>query len=328
MVSRFLFNETLWEELDARIPKARRVSAAVAYLGTGAASLLPLRDGDRLVVDMSLPCVRAGTTNPYEVQKFLNRGVKVFSRVRLHAKFFILDKTTIAGSANISKHAKQSLDEAAIATDDPATTRRALAIFEQLCTEPVRKDYLRKCIKEYQPPKFTAGTHAMGKRPRLSQGKVWIVSGLTYRNVPEREEKLLERVIEKAKKKLLDFEHADVDSLQYPAPQPFFGRLREGDWLITCVGDGSGFDVAPPARFLGVEHYPRGAGKQRYLLLYEAPTNAGTIRWLTFRKAAPRHVAATQRARPRTTPITDESEADALLRLWDSRGRFRETKSK
>jgi phosphatidylserine/phosphatidylglycerophosphate/cardiolipin synthase-like enzyme len=155
MASRFLFNEALWDELGARIPKAKAVRAGVAYLGTGASALLPLRKGDKLVVDLSLRAVRSGTTDPREIQKFLRRGVEVFSRGSLHAKFFIIDKTTIAGSSNISKNAKDSLDEAAVLTDDPATTRRALATFEQLCTEPVRKDYLQKCLKEYRPTGFT-----------------------------------------------------------------------------------------------------------------------------------------------------------------------------
>ena len=327
MASRFLFNETLWEELGARIPKAKAVRAAVAYLGTGATGLLPLRKGDKLVVDMSLGSVRSGTTDPREVEKFLRRGVEVFSRGSLHAKFFIIDKVTIAGSSNISNHAKDSLDEAAVLTDDPATSRRALATFDLLCTEPVRKDYLSKCIKEYRPPNFAGGPRSRGKRAKLSQGKVWIIGGLEYRDVREREEKESERLIENARKRLLDFERCDVDHSHYPAPQGFFRRLRDGDWLIVCVGDGRGFDVSPPARFLGVDHYARGGGKQRYMLLFEVPTDADTIRWSTLRSAAPRFITAAKRPKPRTTPIINDAEADALLRLWNARGHFKRTRA-
>ncbi len=322
MASRFLFNEALWDELGERVPKAKSVRAAVAYLGTGASSLLPLRKGDRLVVDMSLRAVRAGTTDPREVRKLLRKGVEVFSRGSLHAKFFILDKTTIAGSSNLSNHAKNSLDEAAVLTDDPATTRRASAIFEQLCNEPVRKDYLQKCIEAYRPPKFTGGPPQRGKRKKLSQGKVWIIGGLQYRGIPQREGEDSERVLKKARKKLLDFEHSEVDSSHYAKPQAFFRRLREDDWLIVCVGDGRGFDVWPPARFMGIDHYARGGGKQRYMLLYEVPTNGKNVRWGAFRSAVPAFVKAARGSKPRTTPITNEAEADALLRLWSAQGKF------
>lgn len=323
MASSFLFNEALWEELGVRVPSAKLVRAAVAYLGTGASGLLPLRKGDRLVVDMSLRAVRAGTTDPREVEKFLRKGVEVFSRGSLHTKFFILDKTTIAGSSNLSNHAKNSLDEAAVLTDDPATTRRASAIFDQLCTEPVRKDYLQKCIEAYRPPKFTGGPPQGAKGKRLSQGKVWIIGGLVYRELPEDEENASERALKKVGKKLKDFERSAVEFSHYAKSLGFFGRIREGDWLIVCIGDGKGFDVYPPARFLGVEHYARGKGKRRFLLLREVPSGAKSVRWTAFQRAVPQSIKTVRSAKPRTAPITDEADADALLRLWNARGQFR-----
>jgi hypothetical protein len=81
--------------------------------------------------------------------------------------------------------------------------------------------------------------------------------------------------------------------------------------------------VLPPSRFLEVASYPRAAGKRRYLLLCERPTDGMAVRWSVFRKAAPSDIPATQRATPRTTAITNDVDADRLLRLWDARGRFR-----
>jgi hypothetical protein len=323
MASRFLFNEALWDELDTRIPKAKAVRAAVAYLGMGASSLLPLRKGDRLVVDMSLRAVRSGATDPREVQRFLRRGVEVFSRGSLHAKFFIIDKTTIAGSSNISNHAKHSLEEAAVMTDDTATTRRAVDTFEQLCNEPVRKDYLRKCLKEYRPPKFLRGPARSGTTRTVAQGKVWIISGIEDWDMPDAEQAASDLVMKKAQKKLRDFERAEVDGTYYDSAPAFFPRLQEGDWLIVCGRAGRGFDVYPPARFLGVGDYARGGGKRRLVLLQENPKGAHTIRWTTFRNAVPRSLKVARWSRPKTGPIVREADADALLRLWDFRGRFR-----
>jgi hypothetical protein len=214
-----------------------------------------------------------------------------------------------------------------VLTDDPASTRRASAIFEQLCNEPVRKDYLQKCIEAYRPPKFIGGPPLRGKRKKLSQGKVWIIGGLQYRGVPEREEEDSDRVIKKARTKLLDFEHSKVDSSHYAKPQSYFRRLREGDWLIVCVKDDRGFDVWPPARFMGIDHYDRGGGKHRYMLLYEVPTSGKSVRWSDFRSAVPKAVKAARGSKPRTTPITNEAEADALLRLWSAKGKFQPKRS-
>ncbi|MBI2392252.1 MAG: hypothetical protein HYV09_21875 [Deltaproteobacteria bacterium] len=181
MATRFIFNNALWDELAARVPR-HHVRAAVAYLGTGASRLLPLKKGDQLVIDMSLRAVRSGVTDPREVRTFLRRGVEVFSRATLHTKFFVLGNTVIAGSSNISRHAKDVLDEAAVLTDDGATVRRAISIFEELCTEPVRKEYLAKCLKEYRPPKFlgTSGStrrHDPGRRaPRRRISKCFSIN--------------------------------------------------------------------------------------------------------------------------------------------------------
>jgi len=325
MASRFLFNAAIWKEFAERVPEAGRVRAAVAYLGSGASSLLPLRKGDRLVVDMSLRSVRAGATDPKEVRKYLRRGVEVFSRASLHAKFVIIDRQLIAGSANISGHAQNQLDEAAVITDDRAAVARAVDVFEQLCTEPVRKEYLDKCIKEYRPPQMAGSKPAEkgAKKKQVVSAKLWVRAGLRYLDLPEAEQETAAEVAERAAKLVLDYEQAEVDYTHYPAPQKVFDAFRVGDWIIRCIRDARGFDVYPPARFLGVESYSRGDGKRRYLVLVEAPTKGGTVRWTKFRATARGLVPSLDRTVPRSMPISDEVEADALLRLWDSRGRFR-----
>lgn len=324
MLSRFLFSAGLWEELSTRVPKAKKVRAAVAYFGTGGAALLPLKKGDTLVVDMSLGRVRAGATDPKEIKKLLLRGVRVFTRASLHAKFFVLDRVVLAGSSNISSYSKHTLEEAAILTDDPATVLRATTVFERLCTEPVRKDYLAKCLKEYRPPAFGGGGGAKprkrGKKERVTQAKLWLIGGLVYRNIPASEKDEAEKVVKTAARKLLDFERSEVTYTHYPEKQKFMTNLREGDWLIPCIRDGGEFDVWPPSRFLGVERYSRGVGKHRYLVLYEQPLDAKSSAWSTVRKRA---AAVALPAKPRTVPISAEADADTILRLWDHRGRFR-----
>jgi phospholipase D-like protein len=326
MASRFLFNADLWDELADGLRTTKGARAAVAYLGTGASRLLPLREGHRLLTDLSLPSVRAGTTDPREVKKFMARGVQVFSRDSLHAKFFVFDRVVIAGSSNISKNAQNVLDEAALLADDPAAVARAASTFDRLCVEPVRPEYLRKCIKEYRPPRFGGARGSRRKGARPLQAKFWIVGGLVYRGVPAAEEAKAEKVAKRAARKLADHDRFEVEHINYPKPQRFFRDLREGDWIVQCIRDGAGFEVYPPARFLGIDAYPRASGKSRYLLLMEQPLSPRLVRWTDLRRSAAGKLSAIDRARPRTIGVTSNEEADALLRLWDAKGRFRKAR--
>lgn len=110
-----------------------------------------------------------------------------------------------------------------------------------------------------------------------------------------------------------------MDYIHYPAEENYFKNLRQGDWLITCLRQARGYDVSAPARFLERVAYPRGHGRRRHLLLVERATDSAPVRWAKFRPAAPIPLPSI----PRTRAISRAAEADALLRLWDARGRFR-----
>jgi hypothetical protein len=153
-LTRFLANDQLWHEIHTRIAGSKRVRAAVAYLGKSGATLLPLKCGDSVVLDMSLDTVRQGITNPHAVQTLIERGVSVFNRGSLHAKFLVIDNALIASSANASTNSKEFLDEAGIVTTDATAVQQATEFFDYLCTDPVGEEYLKQCIKEYRPPVF------------------------------------------------------------------------------------------------------------------------------------------------------------------------------
>jgi hypothetical protein len=320
MPSRFLFNQALWNELKTRIAKAKMVRAAVAYIGNDAARMLRLREGDKLVVDMSLPRIRRGGTDPREIRKFMRDKVEVFSRASLHAKFFIIDNIVIVGSSNISKHARDNQDEAAILTDDPAVLARALQTFELLCTEPVRKEYLKKCIAEYHPPLIAAVRQ--GNRPRRKRTlppKVWIISGLDYGDVPERESSKAKRAVDQAEKKLHRAD-TEVEYVHSASKLDTLDFLHEGDWAIQCTRNGKVYDVSAPCQYLEEKSYARGSGKRRYLQMFEVLKRQKDSRWSDVRKRARHVVPILNRLKPRTLPIRDPDQADALLRLWSSRG--------
>jgi hypothetical protein len=74
VTTRFIRDDVLWREILACAGKPDRKLAAVAYMATESASLLPLQRGERLVVDMSLDTVKRGSTDPREIREFMQRG--------------------------------------------------------------------------------------------------------------------------------------------------------------------------------------------------------------------------------------------------------------
>ena len=200
-ITKFISNDNLWQEINARVSNGKTVKAAVAYLGQKGSQLLPLKKGDTLVIDMSLGTVRAGVTDPREVRKLINKGVKVFSRGSLHAKFIIIDKTLIASSANISNNSNKKLDEVGIITTDSAAIKRAIDFFEKLCTEPVREQYLKACIKAYNPKPFNVGKPSQQKG-RIRQAKLWFILALEISSLPRRKRNLSRGSRRKLKKNL------------------------------------------------------------------------------------------------------------------------------
>jgi hypothetical protein len=84
----------------------------------GASNKLMLEAGDTLVTYMSLHSLQAGQVDPFEIEKFIKRGVKVFSKSCLYAKVYVLGDKVIACSANLSSSSERNLIESGILTDD------------------------------------------------------------------------------------------------------------------------------------------------------------------------------------------------------------------
>lgn len=326
MFTRFLYNAALWDEIQRRVREAKNVQAAVAYFASGGANLLPLKKGDRLVVDMSMKAVKSGVTDPKEIRKLIKRHVKVFTRSSLHAKFLVADKALIVGSANISHLSRAALDEAGGLTTDHSAVRRAADFIDSMSTEPVRPEYLKKCIEAYRPPKFDlASQKPRGgrRRKRVTVAKVWFIGGLVYGGPPEAETTQVNAAQRRAEKKLREPIRTEVDFIHYPEPIRSFDMLRVGDWVVPCLEDETKRRyVWAPEQFLGLESYPRGRGKRRYLLMLEKARSAKQVTLGEFRKRIRTKLPALDSNRPRTRPIANDTDADFILRLWTPAGRL------
>jgi hypothetical protein len=323
-VTTFLSNETLWQMLAARIKAASHVDAAIAYFGQGGAKLLSLRSGDRLVVDMSPATVRAGGTDPREIEKLIKRGVEAFTRRNLHAKIVVADKWVISGSANVSRHSQQVLDEAAILTTDPSAVRRAQEFIDRICTEPVRPEYIEKCKSIYRPPRFD-GQHAGSKdrQHRATHAKLWLVN-LVEATVPDLELERYEHGEAKAEKLVKDQGRSTTTSFHWSHKPKMASELELGDWIIqvTTYEDES-ILVSPAGQLLFVDHYVRDSerGKERWVFHLEVPRRGETMTWKVFGRATKSFFGPGSPSKPRTKPIRDTQVADGLLSLWTAGGR-------
>jgi hypothetical protein len=317
-----LSNETLWHTITAQVKAATHVDVAVAYFGQGDAKLLPLRKGDRLIVNMSIATVRAGGTDPHEIEKLIKRGVKAFTRRNLHAKLVIADKSVISGSANVSKRAGTLLDEAAIWTNDPAVLRRARQFIDGLCTEPIRPEYLAKCKTLYQPPKLDDKQASGQKRERrVAHAKLWIVN-LVESSIPDAELQRYERGEAKAAKLIKEVDRCETESFHWSHRPKMADHLEVGDWFVQVIKyKDQRTLVHPPGQFLLLDTYARGAGKKRWVFHLEIPKRGEVMDWTKFRRRAKSALGANAPATPRTRPIRDVRAADSILSLWTPGGR-------
>ena len=328
MTTAFFAKSPLWREMRARVEGARRVDVAVAYLGHGAADLLPLKKGHRLVIDMSLTAVRAGSTDPNEVERLIAAGVDAYSRQNLHAKMLIADGVLVCGSANISHHSRDILEEAGISTDEPAAVRAAHTFFESICTEPIRPEYLSICKKEYRPPQGFGGRPSGSDSETDSQPsparhrKLWLVN-LSEFELPKSEEKRFKLGLSAAQKLIKDPATTKVESFYWPSKPLMASQLVTGDWIIQAMTlKSKRIRVYPPGQFLSMDHYPRGEtpDKERWVFHIEVPRSGQGMTWSRFRNIARQLPGLEKWTSPRTRAIKDNDVADKLLALWTSTG--------
>lgn len=321
----FLSNEVLWQTLSVRIKLARHVDAAIAYFGQNGASLFPLQRGHRLIVDMSPHTVKAGSTDPREIEKLDQRGVEIFSRRNLHAKIVIADNTLIVGSANISKESQERLDEAAILTTDPVAVRRAREFIDHLCTERVLPEYLELCKQSYRPPRFSkAKSDKTSAWPRIRHAKLWMVN-LWEGSIPKSERERYKEGEKEARKLMKDSAHSELIYCHWSRKPKMANELEAGDWIIQVVtGKNKSVLVYPPAQFLFVDQYVREkkSGKLRYVFHLEIPKSSQRLSWADFCRGAKSVLSPQELDKPRTRPIRDIQIADDLFRLWTPKGRI------
>lgn len=153
-----LLSQDAWPALKQAARTSKRpADVAVAYFGKGAANLLKLPKGSRLVVDASERAVSSGQTSPADLLKLLKGGVDVYSVANLHAKVYVFGKKAFIGSANVSRNSSENLVEALLLTTDPEAVAQSKAFVRSLCLRPLTPELLKHLQTLYRPPEIPGG---------------------------------------------------------------------------------------------------------------------------------------------------------------------------
>jgi hypothetical protein len=263
-----LITHDVWTHLTTAATQSRgKADVAVAYFGKGAAKLLPLPQGSRLVVDASEPAVKSGQTHPKDLKKLYDAGVQVYSREGLHAKVFVFDNTAFIGSANASNRSANLLVEAVVSTNHVETVKASRAFVRSLCLNELGPKELVRLQSLYREPrvpgnksksrsKASRRTSAVLPRLRLVQ--------LTIGAAPEGSESTEETGRQAAKGRMDQPKRHVIDHFWRLGNCPY----KRGDLLLMVTDEGNGrLLISPPGRVVHRQVWRRGARKCTFLYL-------------------------------------------------------------
>ncbi|WXG46148.1 MAG: phospholipase D family protein [Candidatus Atabeyarchaeum deiterrae] len=276
----------LWSTITSLSRHSTRRYVAVAYLGQGANRLLPLGKGDCLVVNMSESTVRGGQTNPSEIEKYLAKGVNVFTCLNLHAKAFVFDRMAIVSSANVSQHSKHELIEMGLLCRDRDVVSRVRGWIKSLQRDPVSPEYVKRCKRLYRPPRMH-NTSSKGRGTALpSYSTVWLLGSLRLYELTEEEKCICKRDVGNASRRIQNSGRYHVEVVRQPMESHFSQRVAPGDQVIQVVSDKNRIRVYPPSRVLAITRLkaPNEQKLRNVFVHLEEPNHFRPIGWNYFKK--------------------------------------------
>ncbi|WP_072689829.1 phospholipase D family protein [Rhodococcus marinonascens] len=136
--ARVIAGRSIWDELTPLLaPYSTSITAAVAYVGSGASTILGLQRGSAIIVDADRKTVRSGSTDPRVLLDWVKAGVKVYSLKGLHAKMILAeavgaehDAFAVIGSANLSQSSATRLFESVALADGECLEEVRIALIK------------------------------------------------------------------------------------------------------------------------------------------------------------------------------------------------------
>ena len=238
-----------WTPITAAVGNSlRKVTAAIAFIGVNAPTLLPLKSGDILVCDASPERIKDGTTSAKALATFHKRGVEIYSYPQLHAKVIVLQKRAFVGSSNASTNSDENLSEAVLETTDPAAVG-ALRTYVESLAQPsfllemadIKERLATKVVRRHAPS--SGGLPPAGSPPTVK--RLWIVA--THKVTFSKTTLRVEAQQQGEMKKVARNKAAEISNLGVSATQAH--PMRVDDWMICVHND---LRVRAPERILKI----------------------------------------------------------------------------
>jgi hypothetical protein len=225
-----------------------------------------------LVVKFDHAAMRAGQTNPHDIIRLIEKGVKVYACGNLHAKVFSFGATSIVGSTNVSNFSADKLIEACAEIRSPTFAKKCRGFVESLCGDLVELEYAEEMKKFYVPPKLTVSSSPQKNRQRAPQhSNLWLVS-LVSVSWSEKDYVQEEAGLAKAEQNLNQDEASTIERFRWSGGK-LGEELRRGERVLmsTKIENGKVL-ISPPGRVLNIKKY-RVKGKRRAIIYLAIPTN-------------------------------------------------------
>ncbi len=261
-----LITKAIWAEIKKTVKGSRSKNyVSIAYFGKGGAELLPLKEGDVLVVDASDIAVKCGQTSPFELLKLYKKKVNIYSYPLLHAKIFLLDKTIFIGSTNVSNNSVNNLKEAVVKIENAKVFIEAKKFVQSIAISELGFDRLTALTKIYHPPKFSEPRkNTKAKRGIHSEQPCFYIFRVRYADYSEGYELPLKKGLVEAKKRHKKKRHI-IQEFQWSGSI----NIKQGDLVVQITKEADEEWVSPPGTVLSFKKW--NTEKKHSLVFLEIP---------------------------------------------------------
>jgi hypothetical protein len=306
---------SVWPEITRLASRSAHRRAAVAYIGKGGFDLLPMSDGNLLVVDCTPASARAGATYPAEITRFLNAGVAVHYRDGLHAKAFVFGGTAVIGSANASNHSDRDLTEAVVVTTDVATVRSTRKFIDELAKDSteVTEEWIEQCQAVWREPRFAPRAQRSSEAGTILTARegwaLWYLHMEYYEPPMYVYDAMVQHLRSARRRTVARFRLETIGWSGRP-------RFRVGDLVIQVVYDDGNVRAYPPSVVEAVWFAKRGQQQRRQVATIKSITSAQPVAGKRIVRLADDHgFELADRGEQRVSDIAHRS---AIMALWPS----------
>ncbi|MBM4023636.1 MAG: hypothetical protein FJ284_15615 [Planctomycetes bacterium] len=255
--------DDIWHQITLTAKGRRRGTAfvAVPYFGEAGSRLLPLRAGDTLLVNASEPAVKSGQTHPLALRRLLDKGVKLYTLGRLHAKIYVFGATAFIGSANASVSVEGRTEGGGRSGEGFVYRQSSRSAHSGPLHDSASEARPRSLAGLYRPPRRPRGSKGTANSVRLAKPRVFLAQIVEAEVDTEYEKEL--KTGEREAKAEREESRSTIDTI-WRRDLPY----RTGDTVIQVFETANRkLWVYPPAKVINRKVVPRANRKMTFVYL-------------------------------------------------------------